>query len=128
MSISMAHCITEKNQFFTSARPLGSCSPVFIHRHVHSTHLLSHCINQESHMEFLINSSSQRRLIHHLHLCSHDDAPNTFGFHMFTLCSSTCTSKSVDHLSHHVTQDNNLELFSTLCMEEVISTFQLCLR
>jgi hypothetical protein len=67
MSISLAHCITQKNHFFTSAQPLGSRSHVLIHRHVHSTYLLSHCITQESHMEFLVNSSTQRRLIHHLH-------------------------------------------------------------
>jgi hypothetical protein len=89
MSISLAHCITQKNHFFTSAQPLGSRSPVLIHRHVHSTDLLSHCITQESHLEFLINSSAHRRLIHHLHFCSHDDAPNTLGFHTFTLCSAT---------------------------------------
>jgi hypothetical protein len=128
MSISLAHCITQKNHFFTSAQPLGSRSPVLVHRHVHSTDLLSHCITQESHLEFLVNSSAQRRLIHHLHFCSHDDAPSTLGFHTFTLCSATGTSNSADHLSHYVTQENHLEFFSTLCMEEVISTFQLCLR
>jgi hypothetical protein len=32
-------------------------------------------------MEFLVDSAAQRRLIHNLHLCSHDDAPNTLGFH-----------------------------------------------
>jgi hypothetical protein len=125
MSISLAHCITQKNHFFTSAQPLGSRSPVLVHRHVHSTDLLSHCITQESHLEFLINSSAQRRLIHHLHLCSHDDAPNTLGFHTFTLCSATGTSNSTDLLSHCVTQENHLEFFSTLCKEEAISTFQL---
>jgi hypothetical protein len=76
MSISLAHCITQKNHFFTSAWPLGSRSLVLVHRHVHSTDLLSHCITQESHLEFLINSSTQRRLIHHLHFCSHDNAPS----------------------------------------------------
>jgi hypothetical protein len=95
MSISLAHCITQKNQFFTR-------SPVLVHRHVHSTDLLSHCITQESHLEFLVNSAAQRRLIHHLHLCSHDDAPNTLGFHTFTLCSATGTSNSTDHLSHRI--------------------------
>jgi hypothetical protein len=75
---------------------------VLVHRHIHSTDLLSHCITQESHLEFLVNSVAQRRLIHHLHFCSHDDAPNTLGFHMFTLCSATSTSNSVDHLSHKI--------------------------
>jgi hypothetical protein len=93
MSISLAHCITLKNQLFTH-------SPVLVHKHVHSTDLLSHCITQESRLEFLVNSAAQRRLIHHLHLCSHDDAPNTLGFHTFTLCSATGTSNSTDRLSH----------------------------
>jgi hypothetical protein len=79
-------------------------------------------------MEFLINSYAQRRLIHHLHLCSHDDAPSTLGFHTFTLCSATGTSNSADLLSHYVTQENHLELLLTLCKEEVISMFHLCLR
>jgi hypothetical protein len=73
---------------------------VLIHRHVHSTDLLSHCITQEIYLEFLVNSSAQRKLRHHLHLCSHDDAPNTLGFHTFTLCSATCMSNSADRLSH----------------------------
>jgi hypothetical protein len=92
MSISLAHC-TQKNHFFT-------CLPLLVRRHIHSTNLLSHCITHESHMEFLDNSSAQRRIIHHLHLCSHDDAPNTLGFHTFTLCSATCTSNSADRVSH----------------------------
>ena len=50
----------------------------------------------------LANYVAQRRLIHHLHLCSHDDAPNTLGFHMFTLCLATCTSNSTDRLSHWI--------------------------
>jgi hypothetical protein len=125
MSISLAHCITQKNHFFSSAHPLGSRSPVLVHMHIHSTELPFHCITQESHLEFLINSSAQRRLIHHLHFCSHDNAPNTLGFHTFTLCSATDTSNSVDLLSHCVTQENHLEFCSTLCKEEVISTFQL---
>jgi hypothetical protein len=95
MSISLAHCITQKNQIFTR-------SPVLIHRHVHSIDLLFHCITQESHLEFLVNSVAQRRPIHHLHLCSHDDAPNTLGFHTFTLCSVTSTSNSADRLSHRI--------------------------
>jgi hypothetical protein len=127
MSISLDHFITQKNHFFTSAQPLGSCSPVLIHLHIHSTNLLSHCITQEIHMEFLANSFDQRRLIHHLHFCSHDDAPNTLGFHTFTLCSTTGMPNSTDHLSHCITQENHLEFFSNLCMEEVISTFQICL-
>ena len=95
MSISLAYCITQKNQIFTR-------SPVVIHRHVHSIDLLFHCITQESHLEVLVNSAAQRRPIHHLHLCSHDDAPNTVGFHMFTLCSVTSTSNSADRLSHGI--------------------------
>jgi hypothetical protein len=50
----------------------------------------------------LVKSSSQRRLIHHLHLFSHEDAPNTLGFHTFTLYSATCTSNSTDFLSHWI--------------------------
>jgi hypothetical protein len=95
MSISLSHCITQKNHFFT-------CSRVLVHMHVHSTDLLSHCITHESHLEFLVNSSAQRRLIHHLHFCSHDDAPNTLGFHTFTLCSTIGTSNSTDRLSHEI--------------------------
>jgi hypothetical protein len=87
---------------------------VLIHRHIHSTDLLSHCITQESHLEFLINSSAQRRLIHHLHLCSHDDAPNTLGFHTFTLCSATGTSNSADRLSHCVTGESSGVLLNSL--------------
>jgi hypothetical protein len=128
MSISLAHYITQKHHFFTSAQPLGSCSPMLLHRHVYSTDLLSHYITQEIYLEFIVNSSAQRRLIHHLHFCSHDDVPNTLGFHMFTLCSATCTSNSTYLLSHCVTQENHLEFISTLCKEEAISTFLLCLR
>jgi hypothetical protein len=80
MSISLAHCITQKNHFFTSAQPLGSRSLVLVHRHVHSTDLLSHCITHESHLEFFVNSSAQRRLIHHIHFCSHDDHPTLWDF------------------------------------------------
>jgi hypothetical protein len=95
MSISLAHCITQKKHFFTR-------SPVLVHRHVHSIDLLSHCLTQESHLEFLVNNVAQRSLIHHLHLCSHDDAPSTLGFHTFTLCSATGTSNSADRLSHWI--------------------------
>ena len=70
--------------------------------HVHSTDLLSHCITQETHLEFIINSSAQRRLINHLHLCYHDDAPNTLGFHTFTLCLATGMSNSKNCLSHRI--------------------------
>jgi hypothetical protein len=103
MSIYLAHYITQTNHFFT--RP-----PVLVHRHVHSTDLLSHCITQESHLE-LVNSFSQRRLIHHLHFCSHDDAPNTLGFHTFTLCSATGTSNSADLLSHKIIIWSSSQLF-----------------
>jgi hypothetical protein len=51
---------------------------------------------------FLVNSAAQRRLTHHIHFYSHDDAPNTLGFHTFTLCSVTGTSNSSDHLSHWI--------------------------
>jgi hypothetical protein len=95
MFISLAHCITQKNQIFTR-------SSVLVHRHVHSIDLLFHCITQEIHLEFLVNSVAQRRLTHHLHFCSHDDAPSTLGFHTFTLCSTTCTSNSADRLSHRI--------------------------
>ena len=50
----------------------------------------------------LVNSTAQRRLIHHLHLCSHDNAPNTFGFHAFTLCLAKGTSNSTNCLSHSI--------------------------
>jgi hypothetical protein len=70
--------------------------------HVHSTDLPSHYVTHESHLEFIVNSCAQRRLIHHLHLCSHDDAPNTLGFHTFTLCSATSMSNSTDRLSHRI--------------------------
>jgi hypothetical protein len=95
MSISLAHCITQKNQILT-------CSPVLVQRHVNSTDLPSHCLTQENHLDFLINSASQRRIIHHLHLFSYDDAPNTLQFHTFTLCSTTDTSNSTDRLSHWI--------------------------
>jgi hypothetical protein len=108
MSISLAHCITQKNHFFTCAQLLRSRSPVLVHGHVHSIDLLSHCITQEIHLDFLVNSFSQRRIIHHLHFCSHDNAPSTLRFHTFTLCSTTSTSNSVDHLSHYITQENHL--------------------
>jgi hypothetical protein len=87
----MAHCITQKNWIFTH-------SPML----VHSTNLLSHCLTQENHLDFLVNFVSHRRLIHHLHFYSHDDAPNTLGFHTFTLYSTTGTSNSTDHLSHWI--------------------------
>jgi hypothetical protein len=128
MSISLVHCITQKNHFFTSAQPLGSRSPVLVHRHVHSTDLISHCITQEIHLDFLINSSAQRRIIHHLHFFSHDDAPSTLVFHMFTLCSATGTPNFANHLSHRVTRENHLEFFSMLCKEVSISTFTLYLK
>jgi hypothetical protein len=80
MSISLAHCITQKNHFFTSAQPLGSRSPVLVHRHVHSTDLLSHCITQESHLEFHHQLSAQRRLIHHLHFCLMTMHPTLWDF------------------------------------------------
>jgi hypothetical protein len=95
MSISLAHYITQRNHFFT-------CSHVLIHGHIHSTNLLSHLITQEIHLEFLINYYPQRRIIHHLHFCSHDDAPSTLEFHMFTLCSTTVTSNSTDRLPHRI--------------------------
>jgi hypothetical protein len=50
----------------------------------------------------LVNSAAQRRLTHHLHFFSHDDAPNTLGFHTFTLCSATSMSNSSDCLSHWI--------------------------
>jgi hypothetical protein len=83
---------------------------VLVHKNIHSTDLLSHCITWESHLEFLVNSSSQRRLIHHIHFCSHDDAPNTLGFHTFTLCLATCTSNSTDHLSHRIVISSSSQL------------------
>jgi hypothetical protein len=73
-----------------------------VHMHVHSTDLICHCQTHENHLEFLVNSADQRRLIHHLHFCSHDDGPNILGFHTFTLCSATCTSNSTNHLSHWI--------------------------
>jgi hypothetical protein len=93
MSISLAHCFTHENQIFTR-------SPMIVHMHIHSTDLLSQCLTQNIHLEFLVNSAAQRRLIHHIHFYSHNDAPNTLGFHTFTLCSDTGTSNSIDRLSH----------------------------
>ena len=117
MSISLAHCITQKNQIFTR-------SLVLVHMHVHSTDLLSHYLTHESHLEFLANSATQRRLIHHLHLCSHDDAPKTLGFHTFTLCSTTGTSNSADHLSHRIIIGSSSQLSvwrrSSLCSSSVL--------
>jgi hypothetical protein len=75
---------------------------VLVHKHIHSTDLLFYSITQDSHLEFLANSAAQRRPIHHLHFCSHDDAPNTSGFHTFTLCSATGTSNSADRLFHRI--------------------------
>ena len=75
---------------------------MLVHRNVHSTDLLSHYLTHENHLEFLVNFATQRRLIHHLYFCSHDDAPNTSGFHTFTLCSATGTSNSTDRLSHWI--------------------------
>jgi hypothetical protein len=46
---------------------------------------------------FLVNSTAQRRLTHHPHFCSHVNAPNTLGFHMFTLCLAIGMSNSSDH-------------------------------
>ena len=40
----------------TSAQPLGSRSPMLVHKHVHPIDLLLHCITQEIHMDFIINS------------------------------------------------------------------------
>jgi hypothetical protein len=91
----LAHYITQKNQIFRR-------SPVLVHMHIHSIDILSHYLTQENHLEFLVNSPAQRRIIHHLHFCSHDDAPNTLGFHMFTLCSTTCTSNSTYFFSHWI--------------------------
>jgi hypothetical protein len=90
--------------------PAFTCSHVLVHRHIHSTDLLSHCITQESQMDFLIKSAAQRRLIHLLHLCSHEDAPSTLGFHTFTLCSATSTSISTDRLSHRIIIWSSFEL------------------
>ena len=60
---------------------------------------------------FLVNSAAQRKLIHHLHFCSHDDAPNTLGFHTFTLCSTIGTSNSTDRLSHWIIICSSSQLF-----------------
>jgi hypothetical protein len=95
MSISLAHCITKNNHIFTR-------SHVLVHRHDHSIDLLSQCLTQENRLKFLVNFAAQRRLIHHLHLCSHDDALNTLGFHTVTLCSATSTSNSTDCLFHWI--------------------------
>jgi hypothetical protein len=104
MSIYMAHYITQKNRIFTH-------SPVLVHRDVHSTDILSHCLTLENHMDFHVNYVAQRRLIHYIHLCSHDDAPNTLGFHMFILCSTTSTSNSTDRLSHWIIIWSSYQLF-----------------
>ena len=91
MSISLAHCITQKNQFFTNAQPLGSRSPVLVHRHVHSTDLFSHCITHDNHLEFIISTLCSEEVNTSSSSLSHDDAPISMGIHTFTLCSSTST-------------------------------------
>jgi hypothetical protein len=101
---------------------------VLIHKHVHSTDLLSHCITQESHLEFIISTLYSKEAKTSSSSPSHNDAPNSMGIHTFTLCSAIGMSNSADILSHYVTQENNMELLSTLCKEEVITTFQFCLR
>jgi hypothetical protein len=40
----------------TSAQPLGSRSPVLSHRHVQLNRSLSHCVSQENHLEYHLNS------------------------------------------------------------------------
>jgi hypothetical protein len=61
-------------------KPLGSRSPVLIHRHVHSTDLLSHCITQESHLEFIISTLCSEEANTSSSSLSHDDAPNSWEF------------------------------------------------
>jgi hypothetical protein len=116
MSISLAHCITQKNQFFTRSHVL-----------VHRTSTQQIFLLTPSHKRVIWSFSStllaQRRLIHHLHLCSHDDAPSTLGFHTFTLCSATGTSNSTDRLSHWIIVWSSSQLSewrrSSLCSNSV---------
>jgi hypothetical protein len=95
MSISLAHCITQENQIFTH-------SPVLVHRNPLYRYSFPLPHTRESFGVFSSTLLTQRRLIHHLHFCSHENAPNTLGFHTFTLCSATSTSNSTDCLSHWI--------------------------
>jgi hypothetical protein len=64
----------------TSAQPLGSRSHVLVHRHVHSTDLLSHCITQESHLEFIISTLCSEEANTSSSSLSHNDAPSSWEF------------------------------------------------
>jgi hypothetical protein len=120
--------VSHERTTLTSAQPLGSRSLVLIHRHVHSAYHLFHCITQGSHLEFIISTLCLEEANTSSSSLSHDDAPSFMGIHTFTLCSATSMSNSTDLLSPCITQENHLELLSTLCKEEVITTFQFCLR
>jgi hypothetical protein len=53
---------------------------VLIHRHVHSTDLLSHCITQESHLEFIISTLCSEEANTSSLSLSHNDAPSSWEF------------------------------------------------
>ena len=73
----------------------------------------------------LVNSAAQRRPSHHLHFCSHDDVPNTFGISHVHLVLSH---------KHVLTQqiafppDNPLEFFSLTSWRRSSLHSKLCPR
>ena len=66
---------------------------------------------EENHLEFSRQLGYSDRIIHHIHVCSHDDAPNALGFHTFTLCSAIGTSNSTDRLSHCIIIWSSSQIF-----------------
>jgi hypothetical protein len=53
---------------------------VLIHRHIHSTNLLSHCITQESHLEFIISTLYSEEANTSSSSLSNNDAPSSWEF------------------------------------------------
>jgi hypothetical protein len=80
MSISLAHCITQKNHFFTSAQPLGSRSLVARPQAcpLNRSSFPLHYIGESSGVSRQL--SAQRRLIHHLHFCLMTMHPTLWNF------------------------------------------------
>jgi hypothetical protein len=73
-----------------------------------STDLLSHCITQESHLEFIISTLCSKEANTSFHLCLRTMHP-AHGISHVHLCSATGTSNSTNLLSHCVTQENHLK-------------------